>query len=114
MKQPNFQRTKSARAIQVIETVSLAGDGTDSHPVYEIHQYWSMSGKLLAKSGSPESEQNLSNLSIGQIVKELVKRDDVIIKEHFMDNGCICLSLQIGSCGRSDFLDSEKANTQTE
>ena len=75
MKQPNFQKTKSARAIQVIETVSLAGDGTDSHPVYEIHQYWSMSGKLLAKSGSPESEQNLSNLSIGQIVKELVKRD---------------------------------------
>lgn len=53
MKKPNFQKTKSARVIQVIETVSLAGDGTDIHPVYELHQYWSMDGKLLAKSESP-------------------------------------------------------------
>ena len=56
MKKPNFQKTKSARVIQVIETVSLAGDGTDIHPVYELHQYWSMDGKLLAKSDSPEPE----------------------------------------------------------
>lgn len=31
MKQPNFQKTKSARVMQVIETVSLAGDGTEAH-----------------------------------------------------------------------------------
>lgn len=53
MKQPNFQTTKFARAIQVIETVSLAGDGTEAHPVYELHQYWSLDGKLLAESKPP-------------------------------------------------------------
>ena len=50
MKASNLQKTKSARVIQVIETVSLAGDGTDAHPIYEIHQYWSLDGKLLAKN----------------------------------------------------------------
>ena len=50
MKASNFQKTKSARVVQVIETVSLAGDGTDAHPIYEIHQYWRLDGKLLAKS----------------------------------------------------------------
>lgn len=82
MKKPNFQKTKSARVIQVIETVSLAGDGTDVHPVYELHQYWSMDGKLLAKSDSPEPEieQNLSGLSTGHILKELMNRDGVKIQ----------------------------------
>ena len=50
MKKSNLQETKSARVIQVIETVSLAGDGTDAHPVYEVRQYWSLDGKHLAKS----------------------------------------------------------------
>lgn len=50
MKQPNFQETKSARVIQVIETVSLAGDGTDESPLYEVHQYWTLDGDLLAKN----------------------------------------------------------------
>lgn len=31
MKKPNLQETKSARVMQVIETVSLAGDGTDAN-----------------------------------------------------------------------------------
>ncbi len=47
------QETKSARVIQVIETVSLAGDGTDTNPVYEVHQYWTLDGKLLAESKPP-------------------------------------------------------------
>ena len=42
MKKPNLQETKSARVMQVIETVSLAGDGTDANPVYEVHQYWTL------------------------------------------------------------------------
>lgn len=50
MKKSNLQETKSARVIQVIETVSLAGDGTDAHPVYEVRQYWSLDGKPLAKA----------------------------------------------------------------
>ena len=53
MKKPNLQETKSARVMLVIETVSLAGDGTDTYPMYEIHQYWSLDGKLLAKSEPP-------------------------------------------------------------
>ena len=53
MKAEDFQKTKSGRVIQVIETVSLAGDGTDAHPIYESHQYWSLDGKLLAKSEPP-------------------------------------------------------------
>ena len=73
MKKSNLQKTKSARVIQVIETVTLAGDGTDANPVYEVHQYWTLDGKLLAKPGSLEMEQNLSDLSTGQLLKELVK-----------------------------------------
>lgn len=53
MKMPNLQETKSARVIQVIETVSLAGNGTDESPLYEVHQYWSLDGKPLAKSAPP-------------------------------------------------------------
>ena len=64
MKKPNLQETKSARVMQVIETVSLAGDGTDANPVYEVHQYWTLDGKLLAKPGSLEMEQNLSLIHI--------------------------------------------------
>ncbi len=114
MKQPNFQKTKSARAIQVIETVSLAGDGTEAHPVYELHQYWSLDGKFLAESSFNENQQNLDAFSTKQLLKELTKRDDVKVSEHRMTKDHISLSLQIGSCGRSVFLDSEKANTQTE
>jgi len=44
------REAKAARVIQVIETVTLAGDGTDAHPVYEVRQYWSLDGKPLAKS----------------------------------------------------------------
>ena len=31
--------TKSAKVISVIETVTLAGDGTDESPLYEVKQY---------------------------------------------------------------------------
>ena len=64
MKAADFQKTKSARVIQVIQTVSLAGDGTDAHPIYEIHQYWSLDGKLLAKSEppiNPEAEESITD-----------------------------------------------------
>lgn len=105
MKKPNFQKTKSARVIQVIETVSLAGDGTDIHPVYELHQYWSMDGKLLAKAGFPDTEQNLSTLSSGQLLKELVNRSDVKVVEHHRTNNCISVSLQIGNFGCSEVPD---------
>ena len=50
MKQPNFQETKSARVIQVIETVSLAGDGTDTNPVYEVHQWTAICWQRMTRS----------------------------------------------------------------
>lgn len=84
MKKNNLQETKSARVIQVIETVSLAGDGTDAHPVYEVRQYWSPNGNLLAKSGSPEMEQNLSDFSTAQLVEELVRRNGVTAESNWI------------------------------
>ena len=65
MKQPNFQETKSAGVIQVIETVSLAGDGTDTNPVYEVHQYWTLDGDLLAKN-DPFSQDDVHPASSRQ------------------------------------------------
>lgn len=113
MKMPNLQETKSARVIQVIETITLAGDGTDESPLYEVHQYWSLDGKLLAKSGSPETEQNLSDLSTGQLLKELIRHDDVkVLKLRYDRNGIgsIYISLQIGSFGCSEIPDFIKSD----
>ncbi|WP_207666626.1 hypothetical protein [Faecalibacterium sp. AM43-5AT] len=110
MKKPNLQETKSARVMQVIETVSLAGDGTDANPVYEVHQYWTLDGKLLAKPGSLEMEQNLSDLSTGQLLKELVKRNDVKVIEHHLSNNCINVSLQIGHFGCYEIQDFTKSD----
>jgi hypothetical protein len=39
---------KSARVISVVETISLRGNGKDDH-IREVHQYWSVDGKLLAE-----------------------------------------------------------------
>lgn len=110
MKKSNLQKIKSARVIQVIETVSLAGDGTDESPLCEVHQYWSPDGKLLAKSGSPETEQNPSDFSTGQLLKELVKRNDVKVIEHHLANNCISVSLQIGHFGCSEIPDFIKSD----
>ena len=42
--------TKSAKVIQVIETVSKRGLGTEKDPVREITQYWDLDGNFLAES----------------------------------------------------------------
>ena len=42
--------TDSARVIQVIETRSLKGGGTDSDPVRAIKQFWDLDGNLIAES----------------------------------------------------------------
>ena len=41
---------KSARVMQVIETVHLEGAGTETEPCYMQRQYWTLDGKLLAIS----------------------------------------------------------------
>ena len=41
--------TKSAKIIQVIETVAKRGLGTEKDPVREVTQYWDLDGKFLAE-----------------------------------------------------------------
>ena len=41
--------TQSAKVIQVIETKSKRGMGTEKDPVREITQYWDMEGNFLAE-----------------------------------------------------------------
>jgi len=41
--------TDSARVIQVIETVSLRGVGTEKDMCREVKQYWDFNGNLLAE-----------------------------------------------------------------
>jgi hypothetical protein len=42
------RRTDSAKVIQVIETRSLIGLGTEDDLCRDLIQYWSLDGKLLA------------------------------------------------------------------
>lgn len=37
------------KVIEVIEVKSLAGDGVDSSPFYEVTEYYSLDGELLAR-----------------------------------------------------------------
>jgi len=41
--------TDNAKVIQVIQTKSLIGKGTEEDPARFIYQYWDFKGKLLAK-----------------------------------------------------------------
>lgn len=40
--------TDAAKVVEVIETESIVGTGTDADPVRIIKQYWSLKGELLA------------------------------------------------------------------
>lgn len=42
--------TDSAEVIQVIETRSLRGLGTEKDPAREVIQYWDLEGKFLAEN----------------------------------------------------------------
>ena len=42
--------TDGARVIQLIETKSLKGSGTDSDPLRATKQFWSFDGSLIAES----------------------------------------------------------------
>lgn len=47
---------KTAKLIEVIETVYLRGNGTKSEPIREVTQYWSKDGQLLAEKDTITSE----------------------------------------------------------
>ena len=44
--------TDLARVIQVIETRSLRGEGTEEDKCREVKQYWDFEGNLLAENDS--------------------------------------------------------------
>ena len=47
------ETTRSARTTEVIETISIRGEGIDStDPVREVFQYWTKDGELLAENDS--------------------------------------------------------------
>lgn len=46
--------TDKARVIQVIETQSLCGYGTENDPGRVLRQYWDFNGNLLASSDPAE------------------------------------------------------------
>lgn len=49
MKMVRPDGTKSARIIQVIETKTKRGLGTEKDPVRDVTQYWDLDGKFLAE-----------------------------------------------------------------
>jgi hypothetical protein len=50
-KRNNLVPPKKVRMIEVIEVISLIGNGSDD-PVRHLHQYWSKDGELLAERDS--------------------------------------------------------------
>lgn len=49
------ETTRSAKIVEVIETVSTRGNGVDT-PVREVVQYWSKEGVLLAEQDPCKGE----------------------------------------------------------
>lgn len=49
MGQARPRGTDRARVIEVIETVSIRGSGSEEDPVRKVFQYWSTDGELLAE-----------------------------------------------------------------
>lgn len=47
-KQRAMRGTDSAKAMTVIRTMSLIGEGTKENPARFLYQYWDLKGKLLA------------------------------------------------------------------
>lgn len=61
MKSPFTRLTgvNSVRLIEVIEVKSLAGDGTDEHPFYEVTEYYGPDGELLARHNPLKPDKEL-------------------------------------------------------
>ena len=64
--------TKSAKIIQVIETKSSRGFGTEKDPVRDVTQYWDLEGNFLAEMDPEHS-----------IV--LIEHDAKSVKESILD-----------------------------
>ena len=58
--------TDSAKVIQVIETTSLRGSGTDNDPIRAVRQIWNFNGELIAENDpfiDEESQEPFPRLS---------------------------------------------------
>ena len=51
------RETDSARVVQVIETTSMRGEGTEQDMSRVVTQYWDFDGNLLAESDPCEKEK---------------------------------------------------------
>lgn len=51
---------KKVKVIQVIETTSAIGNGTEQNPARCITQYWSLKGALLAERDEWKSDVRIS------------------------------------------------------
>lgn len=48
-----------ARVIEVVQVRSLAGDGTNENPFYEVTEYYSFGGELLARHNPLKQDREL-------------------------------------------------------
>lgn len=49
----------NAKVIEVIEVKSLAGDGVEGRPFYEVTEYYSLDGELLARHNPLKPDKDL-------------------------------------------------------
>ena len=47
------------KVLTVVEVKSLAGDGTVEHPMYEVTEYYSFDGELLARHNPTKPDKDL-------------------------------------------------------
>lgn len=59
-KEKEGESVNSARVIQVIETKSTRGKGTDADPVRHVTQYWDFEGNLICEKDSVIGTINVS------------------------------------------------------
>ncbi|MBR3591624.1 MAG: carboxypeptidase [Clostridia bacterium] len=55
-KEKEGESVNSAKVIQVIQTKSTRGKGTDADPVREVTQYWDFEGNLICEKDSLTGE----------------------------------------------------------
>ena len=58
----NFTRltgVNEVKVIEVIEVKSLAGDGVEGSPFYEVTEYYSLDGELLARHNPLKPDKEL-------------------------------------------------------
>lgn len=58
-----FTGVNEVKLIEVIEIKSLAGDGEEGSPMYEVTEYYSKSGELLARDNPLKQDKDLGRFN---------------------------------------------------